>query len=71
MNEEGTNRYRVVEKATEVVVQEGLRSRAEARRVKRGFELAKQKETGSTNRPSAYYVETSDDHPSGSGIYLH
>ena len=68
---EGRNKYRIVEKATEQVVQEGLRSRQQARDVKRSLELAKQKETGSQNRPSAYYVETGDDHPNGGGIYLH
>ena len=65
------NKYRIVEKATEQVVHEGLRSREEARNVKRSLELAKQKETGSQNRPSAYFVETGDYHPNGGGIYLH
>ena len=65
------NRYRVVDKGTEEVVVSGLHSRQDARIEKAKREAARQAETGSTNRPSAFYVETSDEHLEGPGIYLH
>jgi L-serine deaminase len=65
------NKYRVVEKGTEAVVAENYHTRRAARDMKRSLELERQRETGSQNRPSAYYVETSSEHPDGEGIYLH
>ena len=65
------NKYRVVEKATETMVRDGLHSRSMARFIKKELELKRQADTDSRNRPSAYYVETSDEHPDGAGIYLH
>lgn len=65
------NRYRVVDKGTEEVVAVGFHSRQEARAEKTKREAARQVETGSTNRRSAFYVETSDEHLEGPGIYLH
>ena len=65
------NRYRVVDKGTEEVVAVGFHSRQEARSEKMKREMLKQGETGSTNRRSTFYVETSDEHPEGPGIYLH
>ena len=65
------NKYVIVEKATETLIAEGFSSRAAARKAKKELELKKQQETGSTNRPSAYFVETGPEHPEGAGIYLH
>ena len=65
------NRYRVVDKGTEAVVAAGFHSRQDARNEKAKREAARQAETGSTNRPSAFYVETGDEHPEGPGIYIH
>ena len=65
------NRYRVVDTRTEEVVAVGFHSRQDARTEKAKREAARQAGTGSTNRPSAFYVETSDEHPEGPGIYLH
>lgn len=65
------NKYVIVQKSTEEIVQSGFTSRQAARNAKRVLEQKMQKETGSQNRPSAYYVETGSEHPDGSGIYLH
>lgn len=71
MGNEIMNKYVIVEKDTETQVAEGFASRAAARKAKKEWELHKQQQTGSTNRPSAYFVETGPDHPDGAGIYLH
>jgi hypothetical protein len=65
------NRYRVVDKGTEEVVAVGFHSRQEARIEKARREDARQAWTVATKRRNAFYVETSDEHPEGPGIYLH
>ena len=64
-------KYVVIAKDTETVVEDNIDTRALARIIKKKFEKAKQEETGSDKRPSAYFVETDVDHPAGAGIYIH
>ena len=64
-------RYLVISKETEAVVAKDIGTRKDARLIKKKLELEKQSETGSVNRPSAYFVETDVDHPSGPGLYTH
>ena len=63
-------KYHIIRKSDEMIVG-AAETRKEARSVKKAHELALQQETGSTNRPSAFYVETGDTNPNGAGIYIH
>lgn len=64
-------RYVVIDKSTEQVVVEDLRSRQSARIAKRQLEYAAREANGFVQSPSKYYVETDVDHPRGAGIYSH
>ena len=65
------NKYAVVDKQTTEVVARGLRTRREARLVKRDLEYKNLAANNHQPLPSRYFVETDVDHPNGPGIYLH
>ena len=63
-----TSKYQVIDRQTELIVQEGFATRAAARQAKKELEL---KLADGQNRPSVYAVETGVDNKRGAGIYLH
>lgn len=68
--EEKTRRYAVIDKQTQIVVRDGIRTRMDARYIKRQFEAKWQAESGA-KMPSRYFVESDIDHPAGAGVYYH
>jgi hypothetical protein len=63
-------KYNIIRKSDETVV-DTAGTRKRAREIKKAYEVAAQVETGSQNRPSAFYIETGVHNPNGAGIYIH
>ena len=64
-------KYVLIDKETQEVVHQGIRTRQEARILKRELEYKHSAANDFRPMPSRYFVETDVDHPSGAGIYLH
>ena len=67
----GDNKYAVIDKSTQQVVQRGLKTRQLARIAKRELEYKESAANSFHPRPSRYFVESDIDHPQGAGVYYH
>lgn len=65
------NRYLVYDDSKLSIVEQGFSSRSAARMFKRELDYKLKAENQFRNTPSPYKVFTDNDHPRGSGIYLH
>ncbi len=71
MPTEQKKNYAVIDKHTQTVVAQNLRTRKEARLAKRELEQTHRAANEHRMMPSRYFVETDVDHPNGAGIYSH